>query len=288
MSIRKLPQINALQNPLCHRIEFEPSERAEDMWSPVALADDPNMPTIAILEQIGEDIFGDGFSAKRMSAILRSIGPKDVKVRISSPGGNLFEGITIYNQLAAHPAKVFVEVLGIAASAASLIAMAGDEIAMGRGSFIMVHNAEGIVLGGKAEMREAAEVFAQFDSAMADIYSARTGLDEKEIAKLMDKETFLTAKEAEQKGFADSIFDRKDGQSNQNASAALEHTPDARKEIDIRLRRQSVPRAERRRLLRELTDFDKSVEKDQDGKPRAVSSGLVAEMSSFNDWLKSQ
>src|SRR5690606_40681426 len=104
------------------------------------------------------------------------IGSQDITVRINSPGGDMFEGIAIYNLLRAHPAKVTVEGLGWAASAASIIAMAGDEIRMGLGSFMMVHTAWGIVIGNRHDMRDAATLFDRFDAAIADIYQARTGM----------------------------------------------------------------------------------------------------------------
>lgn len=83
---------------------------------------------------------GEGVTAKRISAALRAIGEQDIVVNLNSPGGDMFEGLAIYNLLRAHSGKVTVNILGIAASAASIIAMAGDEIKMGRGAFLMIHN----------------------------------------------------------------------------------------------------------------------------------------------------
>src|SRR5690606_20407067 len=146
---------------------------------------------------------GGGVTANRISAALRSIGNQDITVRINSPGGDMFEGITIYNLLRAHPAKVTVEVLGWAASAASIIAMAGDEIRMGLGSFMMVANAWGLVTGNRHAMREAASLFDQCDAAIADIYEARTGMTRSEIEQLMRAETFMNPAKAVEYGFAD-------------------------------------------------------------------------------------
>src|SRR5690606_23214700 len=111
-----------------------------------AEGDDPN--TISIYDVIGEDWWtGGGFTAKRAAAALRSIGKNPVTVNVNSPGGDMFEGIAIYNLLREHPAEVTVNVMGLAASAASIIAMAGDKINVALGSFVMIHNAWGIVIG---------------------------------------------------------------------------------------------------------------------------------------------
>ena len=91
-----------------------------------AASEDDN--TISILDPIGEDWYGNGVTSKRVSAALRAIGKTDVTVSINSPGGDYFEGLAIYNLLRDHPAKVTVKIVGIAASAASVIAMAADEV----------------------------------------------------------------------------------------------------------------------------------------------------------------
>ena len=108
------------------------TEGAIDRWKPEvhAAADDDN--SISIYDVIGEDFWtGEGVTVKRIDAALRKIGNRDVVVNINSPGGDVFEGIAIYNRLREHPAKVQVKVMGLAASAASIIAMAGDEIQIG-------------------------------------------------------------------------------------------------------------------------------------------------------------
>src|SRR5690606_6588880 len=151
----------------------------------------------SMFDVIGEDGWtGGGVTASRISAALRSIGNKDITVRINSPGGDMFEGIAIYNLLRAHPARVTVEVLGWAASAASIIAMAGDDIRMGFGSFLSVPNAWGVVIGKRHDMREAAALFEQFDAARAATYEARSGMKRADIEQLMEAETFMDPAQA--------------------------------------------------------------------------------------------
>lgn len=247
MSLRKLPEAKAFERPA--GLEWDAPSDVLARWEPMAAeADDP--ATISLYDVIGEDWYsGDGWTAKRMAGALRAIGKKDVAVNINSPGGDMFEGLAIYNLLREHPAKVTVKVMGIAASAASIIAMAGDEIQMGGGTFLMIHNAWGIVIGNRNDMRDAADIFEKFDASMADIYAARTGKKVADIAALMDAETYIAAREAVEGGFADSVSDMKD------AAASLRSRPElsAKRRVDALLAKQGVPRTERRSLIRNLS-----------------------------------
>ncbi|MBA3446957.1 MAG: Clp protease ClpP, partial [Pseudaminobacter sp.] len=207
MSLRKLPEARVFARPQNYQWDAPSDVLAKWAETPNAAASDADTDaTISMFDVIGEDIWsGAGVTAKRISAALRSIGNRDVIVRINSPGGDMFEGIAIYNLLRGHPAKVTVEVMGWAASAASIIAMAGDEIRMGSGAFMMVHNAWGVVIGNRHDMRHASDLFAGFDSALADIYEARTGMKRADIEQLMDAETFMGAAQAVDNGFADVV-----------------------------------------------------------------------------------
>ena len=102
---------------------------------------------ITMFDIIGEDFWsGGGVTAKGVAAQLRAIGDRPVEVQINSPGGDMFEGIAIYNVLREHPQAITVKVMGMAASAASIIAMAGDTVEIGAASFIMIHNCWVLVL----------------------------------------------------------------------------------------------------------------------------------------------
>lgn len=248
MTLRKLPEIKALQQP--NGYQWDVPSDALARWTETIVAADNDADTITIYDMIGEDPWsGGGFTARRMSAALRSIGPKDVTVKINSPGGNVFEGFAIYNELRQHKARVNVEIMGIAASAASYIAMAGDTIGMGLGTFIMIHNAWGLVIGNRNDLADAAETLGQIDGAMTDIYEARTGQKRADIVALMDAETFLTAKDAVEKGFADQVTEapKKDG-----TSASIRPDVAAKRQLDAILAQSGVPRVERRRMLRDI------------------------------------
>lgn len=205
MSLRNLPAVQAFTRPA--GLQWDAPSDVLARWSasaPVAAEDDP--ATITIYDVIGEDWWtGGGFTAARAAGILRSIGPKPLTVKLNSPGGDMFEGVAIYNLLREHPARVSIDVHGLAASAASIIAMAGDDIRMGLGSFMMIHNAWGAVIGNRHEMRAVADLFEGFDAAMVDIYAARTGRGRDEIVAAMDSETYMGARDAVARGFADSV-----------------------------------------------------------------------------------
>jgi len=150
---------------------------------------------IEIFDQIGEDFWGDGVTAKSVTAALRDM-KGDITVKINSPGGNVFEGMTIYNAIRRHQGSVRVEVMGMAASAASVIAMAGDEIIMDPGSMMMIHNAWGMVIGNRHDLADTIPVLEKIDGSMSKLYQARTGLDAGVVDAMMDDETFMTAEEA--------------------------------------------------------------------------------------------
>lgn len=250
MSLRKLPEAQVFARP--QHYQWDAPSGVLTKWAEHPLAAVPDADgdtTISMFDVIGEDGWtGGGVTASRVSAALRSIGNKDITVRINSPGGDMFEGIAIYNLLRAHPAKVTVEVLGWAASAASVIAMAGDDIRMGLGSFMMVHNAWGMVIGNRHDMREAATLFDQFDAALADIYQARTGMERAHIEQLMDAETFMTAAQTVEYGFADVVDDAQI-HAETNASAQVRPEIHAKRRIDAALAQQGISRTERRKMF---------------------------------------
>lgn len=272
MTIRQMPEAKTFQRPQNFQWDAPSDVLAKWAERPLAAASEEEN-TITIFDVIGEDFWtGAGFTAKRCAAALRSVGPNPVKVKINSPGGDMFEGIAIYNLLREHPAKVTVEVLGWAASAASVIAMAGDEIRMGLGTFMMVHCAWGMVIGNRHDMREAADLFDGFDAALVDIYQARTGLDRKAIEKLMDAETFMGPSEAVEKGFADVVADdlkADEGQSKNQVDQRLL----ARRNTEAALAKAGYPRSIRSEMLAQI--MTNSPERDA-GRPSAArDAGVV-------------
>lgn len=183
------------------------TETALDRWNPGVMAAGEDAASISMYEVIGEDPWtGGGVTVKRVDAALRSIGNRDVTVNINSPGGDVFEGIAIYNRLREHPAQVNVKVLGLAASAASIIAMAGDNIQIGASSFLMIHNAWVMAVGNRHDMRDVADFLEPFDRALADVYVSRTGADLATVQAAMDAETWFSGSQAVELGYANSLL----------------------------------------------------------------------------------
>lgn len=205
MSLKKLPEIRA-----DHRLSkagFDLRPDAVDRWEPEVQASASDSDTsISIYDSIGENWEGTGVTAKRIGGALRAIGERDVIVNLNSPGGDFFEGMAIYNLFREHKAKVTMRVLGVAASVSSVIAMAGDEILMGDGSFLMIHNAWAVAVGNRHDMTDTAAVLAPFDAAMAALYAHRTGMSQAEAALLMDRETWIGAQQAVDDGFATGLL----------------------------------------------------------------------------------
>lgn len=231
-------------------LQWDVPPQALERWTPTLMAAKESDASISVLDPIGVDFWtGEGVTAKRIGAALRSIGEeKDVVVNINSPGGDLFEGMTIYNLLREHKGKVTVKVLGLAASAASIIAMAGDEVQIARAGFLMVHNTWVAAIGNRHDMREIADRLEPFDMAMADIYTARTGLDPKAVTKKMDAETWINGTAAVDEGWADALLpaDEVDEQKGAKAQRAAPYL------IDMALAKAGLPRSERRSLLQEF------------------------------------
>lgn len=176
-----------------------------------ALRDD-GVLEIVIYETIGEDWWsGGGVTSKSVKAQLDSAGNYSrILVRINSPGGDAFEGIGIYNVLRAAKKPIDVCVDAIAASAASVIAMAGDTITMGPNCMMMIHNAWGMCMGEGAEMRKMADTLDAISVSIAQTYVSRTGKPLDEVTALMDAETWLTAQECVEQGFATNIVEEPD------------------------------------------------------------------------------
>lgn len=244
-----MPQARNVDRPQGLQCDLVP--QALERWNPslaAAAATDP--ATISILDPIGVDFWtGEGVTAKRISAALRSIGPEnDVVVNINSPGGDLFEGLAIYNLLREHKGTVTVKVLGVAASAASIVAMAGDEVQIARAGFLMIHDTWVVVIGNRHDLRDVADQLETFDIAMADIYASRTGLDIKAVQKKMDAETWINGSAAVDEGWADSLLPADEVRESKSARA---ERPAAFR-MDLALAKAGMPRSERRALLNEF------------------------------------
>lgn len=279
MTLRQLPRVEIGARP---GVRSDISQSVLARWSPDIRAASSDEATISVLDVIGYDYWEEGVTAKRVAGALRAIGDRPVVVNVNSPGGDMFEGLAIYNLLRDHPQKVTVRVLGIAASAASVIAMAGDEVQIGRGAFLMIHNSWVIAGGNRHDMREVADWLEPFDEAMADIYAARTGLDAKKIAGLMDAETYLSAKASIDQGFADDYMPADQVTVDGGDANAL--LLRAERRLDLMAQRAGISRVDARQIAAELKSGGKRGAAPT-GAPGAAD--IVAGLQEIRDLLKS-
>jgi len=237
---------------------------AMERWNGGIKAAKSDENSISVFDVIGADWYGDGVTASRIAAALRSIGGADVTVNINSPGGDMFEGLAIYNLLREYEGKVTVKVLGLAASAASIIAMAGDEVQIGRGAFLMIHNCWVYAMGNRHDLQQIAADMVPFDKAMNDIYGARTGLDAATIDAMMNAETYIGGSDAVEKGFADRLLTADEiSDGDDSPEAAL-------RKLDAMLAKTDAPRSERRKLLKALTGGKPGAAATPEGMPGAT------------------
>ncbi len=175
-------------------------------------SDGSNLAELFILDEIGEPGFWfDAISANDVISFLNQL-PKSVNqidVHINSPGGSVSHGNTIHNALANHPANITVKVDGFALSAASVIAMAGDEIQMAANAMMMIHRSGAFTMGNIDDHTKTAELLGKIDTVMAVVYAARTGVDQVVVHEMLVAETWMTADEAKDLGFADTVLSAK-------------------------------------------------------------------------------
>ena len=161
--------------------------------------------TMRMYGEIGGYLEG-GIGSTEFAAMLDAVGSDDLTINIQSNGGDVFEGLAIYNQLRRHQGKVTVIVDSIAASIASVISMAGDSVLMMPQSFMMIHNPWTAVVGDAGEMRGVADLLDLIGGQIADIYAERSWQTVGRFLDLMAGETWLTAQDAIELGLADGMY----------------------------------------------------------------------------------
>ena len=145
-------------------------------------------------------------SAKGLINKIKALGSvKNITMRINSVGGDVFEAQAMYSYLKSHPANITVRVDGLAASAASVVAMAGNKVIMPSNALMMIHNPAGGVWGEAEDMRDTAEILDKIRDTIANVYVAKTGLDREKVISMMDSETWMDASEAHELKFCDEV-----------------------------------------------------------------------------------
>jgi ATP-dependent protease ClpP protease subunit len=178
------------------------TSRLPRQWYRVSNTADSDTAELWIFDEIGGWF---GVAASDFVNELRAIKASNLDVHLNSPGGNVFDGIAIYNAIRTHPAKVTTYVMGLAASAASFIAMAADRVVMRKHSQMMIHDAQGVGLGNSQVMKDLADLLERQSDNIAGIYADRAGGDVADWREAMRKETWYSDTEAVDAGLADEI-----------------------------------------------------------------------------------
>lgn len=213
-----------------HRQAFNPSGRS---WYRVN-SEDSNKATIYIYDAIG--FFG--IEANRLVQDIDQLEADEITLRINSPGGDVFDGAAIYNALERHPATIHAHIDGIAASMASLIALAGDTVEMAENAFYMIHKPWSMALGTADDFRSEADLLDKIEGTAVGVYAKRSGMSNEEITGLLAAETWYTADEAKEAGFIDKISGSdKESRSSKFDLSVFANAPEAGdpdREITIR------------------------------------------------------
>lgn len=155
--------------------------------------------------EIGPEYFGMISDTAVIRALDDLKGARKITVRINSPGGDAFMGVSIMNAFRRHQAKITVHVDALAASAASIAAMGGDKIVMHEGAMLMIHRAWTIGMGNATDFAKIADTLAKVDDNIIDIYHRKSGLDREKVKRMVDEETWMSGSEAVEFGLADEV-----------------------------------------------------------------------------------
>ncbi len=173
---------------------------------------------------IYNDIGFWGIDADSFRREMQALSGKHVTLRVHSNGGDVFEGLAIYNTILRHSSGVTTQIDGIAASMASVISLAGSPVKMAENGYLMIHNPAQIVAGEAEDMRKSADLLDKLRDTLAGIYASKTGIPEEEIIEMMDAETWMTAAEAHEKGFIDEITDKLEAVASADPKALARFT----------------------------------------------------------------
>ena len=187
----------------------KPSQRTPRIFARIEERNGQKRGALHLYDAVGG---WDGIRAKHVVEKLEALkveGAEHLDVHINSPGGDVFEGMAIHTAIASWPnGEKRVHIDGLAASIASIVAMAGDEIEISPTAMVMVHEPRGFAMGGAADLRKMAGRLDSIRDVMCDVYAGRTGLAKAEVEKLVAAETWMSANDAVEKGFADKVAER--------------------------------------------------------------------------------
>lgn len=189
--------------------------------------------TVYIYDVIVADDFWGGVGAESFVKELNGISAPVIHLRINCPGGDVFAGRAIETAIREHPSKVVAHIDGYAASAATYVALAADEVEIAPGGFFMIHKAWTIAVGNSDDFMDSAELLEKIDGSLVKTYATETGMDQEKIAEMMAAETWLDADEAVEMGFVDRIAEGATAASGHWNLSAYEKAPKQAQPEDI-------------------------------------------------------
>ena len=197
----------------------KPKNKATASWYSIKAAVGDEPVTVLIYDEIGYW----GITAEQFVNEFSSIDATDITIRINSPGGSVFEGMAMYNAIRRHKAKITTQIDGLAASMASIIALAGDEVLMAENAYYMIHNPWGGCYGESKDLRKYADRLDEMRDQLANIYQSKTGIDRDVILTAMADETWYTGTTAIEHGFVDALTETLDAAACYHGHQAIEH-----------------------------------------------------------------
>lgn len=199
-----------------------------------------------------ETWYGDEVTPQMFKEELQD-GEGDITVWINSPGGDVFAAAQIYNMLMDYKGNVTVKIDGLAASAASVIAMAGTEVQMSPVAMMMIHNPATIAIGDSSEMKKAIDMLDEVKESIMNAYEIKTGLSRSRISHLMDAESWFNAKKAVELGFADKLlFSKEELEGEEEKELEMEAVMFSRKAVTNSLMSKLIPKPEKKTPIEQL------------------------------------
>ena len=213
---------------LSYRTDKNASAIAAAWGKPI---DDREPYTIKALSEDSTELFIFdvlGFPFNDINGLIRDISAiksNSLLVRLNSPGGDIIDSIALYQALKNHSSRVTVRIEALAASAASIVALAGQEVQAYSTSLMMIHNAWVVAVGNRFELQDISDILEKIDINMQDVYTAKTKIGKREMSDMMKNETWMNAKEMKAKGFIDTILDGKGAKAEFDLSI-FDNVPD--------------------------------------------------------------
>ena len=253
-------------------------------WYRIEAKDTDDTAEIIIYDVIGWP-YNDAFDLVRS---LGSIKAKNITVRINSPGGDVFDGVAIFNALKDHDARVTTKIEGLAASMASVVALAGDEVQAHKNAMYMIHDPWVLAAGNQYDLREIADILQKIGVNMLDIYYDKSSIGKRELKAMMKEETWFTAAEAKDRGLIDTVLEAGAAKAKFDLSI-FANVPDELEDADregATLSKQEIERA-----LRDAgasRSFAKSIAaRGSNGNSQRDVEGIEAEVKRIMNLMKS-